>query len=90
MHALIMVSADGQAWVWSNPLGNPASMHSNEVRTLFDAAFRADYLVRKSIIGFNVPALEHIAPDIAYHAGFGSLYWMEGVVFRLQARPQTA
>lgn len=72
--------------MWSNPVGNPASLYPNEVRHLFGAAFRADHIVRKSIIGFDVPALEQVPPDIAYHAGFGSLYWMEGVAFRLQVR----
>ena len=73
--------------MWSNPVGNPASLYPNEVRSLFDVAFRADHVVRHSIIGFDVPALDQAPPDVAYHAGFGSLYWMEGVAFRLQVRP---
>ncbi len=76
-----------QAWAWSNPVGNPASLYPNEVRSLFDVAFRADHVVRHSIIGFDVPALDQAPPDVAYHAGFGSLYWMEGVAFRLQVPP---
>jgi hypothetical protein len=37
--------------------------------------------VRKSIIGFDVPGL---GTSSAWEAGFGSLYWMEGVVTRLR------
>ena len=42
-----------QVWTFSNPLGNPASLYPAEMRTLFDAAFRADYVVQKSILGFD-------------------------------------
>lgn len=73
-----------EAWSWSNPVGNPASLYPNEIRILFGAAFRADRVVRNSIIGFEDANLQKMAPNVAYHAGFGSLYWMEGVVFRLQ------
>ena len=40
--------------------------------------------VRKSIIGFS----HSFVPDYhtAVEAGFGSIYWMEGVVVRLQVR----
>lgn len=37
--------------------------------------------VRQSIIGFDVPGLD---TSSAWEAGFGSLYWMEGVVTRLR------
>ena len=37
----------------SNGLGNPASLHPNELRLLFDTAFRGDYTVRKTILGFD-------------------------------------
>jgi hypothetical protein len=37
--------------------------------------------VRKSIIGFDVPGLD---TSSAWEAGFGSLYWMEGVATRLR------
>jgi hypothetical protein len=72
---------DPAAWVLSAGLGNPASLHSNEMRALFDAAFRGDAAVRKSIIGFDVPGLD---TSSAWEAGFGSLYWMEGVATRLR------
>lgn len=39
--------------------------------------------MRKSIIGFDVEGLNTSA---AWEAGFGSLYWMEGVVTRLADR----
>lgn len=39
--------------------------------------------VRKSIIGFDVPGLN---TSTAWEAGFGSLYWMEGVVTRQRDR----
>lgn len=39
--------------------------------------------VRKSIIGFDVEGLN---TSSAWEAGFGSLYWMEGVVTRLADR----
>ena len=42
-----------QAWTFSNPLGNPASLYPAEVRALFDASFRADSLVQSSILGFD-------------------------------------
>lgn len=42
-----------QAWTFSNPLGNPASLYPAEVRALFDASFRADHIVQKSILGFD-------------------------------------
>jgi hypothetical protein len=42
-----------QAWTFSNPLGNPASLYPAEVRALFDASFRADLLVQSSILGFD-------------------------------------
>jgi hypothetical protein len=67
-------------------VGNPASLYPNEIRILFGAAFRADRVVRNSIIGFEDANLQKMAPNVAYHAGFGSLYWMEGVVFRLQVQ----
>ncbi|EFN53516.1 expressed protein [Chlorella variabilis] len=72
---------DPEAWHLSEGVGNPASMYSHEMRALFDAAFRGDSSVRKSIIGFDVPGLD---TSSAWEAGFGSLYWMEGVVTRLQ------
>lgn len=79
-----------QAWTFSDPLANPASLYPAEVRTLFDTAFRADYIVQKSILGFDNGGhsfLKDHPAQVAFEAGFGSLYWMEGVVFRLQARP---
>ena len=42
-----------QAWTISNGLGNPASLYPNELRVLFDTAFRGDYAVRKTILGFD-------------------------------------
>ena len=48
-----MSSAAAQAWTISNGLGNPASLYPNELRVLFDTAFRGDYGVRKSILGFD-------------------------------------
>lgn len=42
-----------QAWTLSNGVGNPASLYPNEMRLLFDAAFKGDYNVRKSILGFE-------------------------------------
>ena len=42
-----------QAWTISNGLGNPASLYPNELRLLFDTAFRGDFGVRKSILGFD-------------------------------------
>ena len=39
--------------------------------------------VRKSIIGFDVKGLN---TSSAWEAGFGSLYWMEGVVTRQRDR----
>lgn len=39
--------------MFSNPLGNPASLYPAEVRALFDASFRADEVVQKSILGFD-------------------------------------
>ncbi|KAI3424245.1 hypothetical protein D9Q98_009601 [Chlorella vulgaris] len=71
---------DPSAWVLSDGVGNPASMYSNEMRALFDAAFRGDSSVRQSIVGFDVPGLD---TSSAWEAGFGSLYWMEGVVTRV-------
>ena len=68
----------------SEPLGNPASTRVQDVAALFDAAFRPDYIVRKSIIGFDHDYVHDTAT--ALEAGFGSLYWMEGVVVRLQVR----
>lgn len=41
--------------------------------------------VRKSIIGFDVKELQ-ADPATAWEAGFGSVYWMEGVITRLQDR----
>ena len=73
-----------QAWVLTEPLGNPASTRVQDVAALFDAAFRPDYIVRKSIIGFHHDYIRDTAA--ALEAGFGSLYWMEGVVVRLQVR----
>lgn len=49
---------------------------------LFDVAFRPDYTVRKSILGFDHDYVKGTAT--ALDAGFGSLYWMEGVAVRLQ------
>lgn len=40
--------------------------------------------VRESILGFDVPELSK--DELAWEAGFGSVYWMEGVVTRLQDR----
>jgi hypothetical protein len=37
---------------------------------------------RKSIIGFDHDYIKD--EDTSYEAGFGSLYWMEGVAVRLQ------
>ncbi len=44
--------------------------------------WRSKVQVRKSIIGFS----HEFVPDYrtAVDAGFGSIYWMEGVVVRLQ------
>ena len=53
-----------QAWTLSNGLGNPASLYSNEMRLLFDAAFKGDYSVRKSILDFDhsfLQVLSHVA-----------------------------
>ncbi len=80
-------SVNPQAWTLSNPLGNPASLYPAEVRALFDASFRADAAVQKSILGFDDNGASFLAgrpQRFAFQAGFGSLYWMEGVVFRLQ------
>lgn len=66
----------------TEPLGNPASTRVQDVAALFDAAFRPDYIVRKSIVGFDHDYIHDTAT--ALEAGFGSLYWMEGVVVRLQ------
>lgn len=74
---------DPASWTLSPGVGNPASLYSNEMRELFDAAFRGDAEVRKSIIGFDVPGLD---TSSAWEAGFGSLYWMEGVLTRQRDR----
>lgn len=74
---------DPAAWTLSPGVGNPASLYSNEMREMFDAAFRGDAEVRKSIIGFDVPGLD---TSSAWEAGFGSLYWMEGVLTRQRDR----
>jgi hypothetical protein len=71
-----------QAWTLTEPLGNPASTRVQDMAALFDAAFRPDYTVRKSIIGFDHDYIHDTAA--ALEAGFGSLYWMEGVTVRLQ------
>lgn len=78
-HASVILKVGSwlQAWTLSNGLGNPASLYSNELRLLFDAAFRGDYSVRKSILQFEhdflrvrallarsasrVPGVEHVA-----------------------------
>lgn len=73
-----------QAWTLTEPLGNPASVRVQDMAALFDVAFRPDYLVRKSIIGFDHDYIQDTAA--ALDAGFGSLYWMEGVAVRLQVR----
>lgn len=71
-----------ESWKFLTPgIGNPAAVYSNEFRELFDVAFRPDGQVRKSIVGFD---LELPDAETAWEAGFGSLYWMEGVVTRLQ------
>ncbi len=73
-----------QAWTLTEPLGNPASVRVQDMAALFDVAFRPDYIVRKSIIGFDHDYIQDTAA--AVDAGFGSLYWMEGVAVRLQVR----
>jgi len=75
---------DPQAWTYTEPLGNPASTRVQAMASLLDVAFRPDHAVRKSIIGFA----HKFVPDYhtAVDAGFGSIYWMEGVVVRLQDR----
>jgi len=76
---------DPKAWTFLSPaMGNPASIYSNEFRELFDIAFRPDADVRKGILGFDLGA--GIDQETAWEAGFGSLYWMEGVVVRQQDR----
>ncbi len=40
--------------------------------------------VRKSIIGFDHNFIAADDTSSAWEAGFGSLYWMEGVAIRLQ------
>jgi hypothetical protein len=80
---------DPQAWTFLSPaIGNPASIYSNEFRELFDAAFRPDAALRNGILGFDLGKLqeEPIDQETALEAGFGSLYWMEGVVVRQQDR----
>lgn len=74
---------DPKAWSYSKPLGNPASTRVQQMADLFDVAFRPDSAVRRSIVGFE-PGITDYAT--ALDAGFGSLYWMEGVVVRLQDR----
>lgn len=73
---------DPGAWRLSQQLGNPASLLSNEMRALFDVAFRGDYAVRKSILEFDNDYIK--TEELSWEAGFGSVYWMEGVVVRLQ------
>ncbi|KFM26921.1 hypothetical protein F751_4982 [Auxenochlorella protothecoides] len=73
-----------ESWTMSTPLGNPASVYANEMRVLFDVAFRPDKGVRESIVGMKLDGIKD--NEEAFEAGFGSLYWMEGVVTRLQDR----
>lgn len=75
---------DPAAWTFSEPLGNPASVYANEMRVLFDVAFRPDRGVQEGIVGRPLEAIRD--NEQAFEAGFGSLYWMEGVVTRLQDR----
>lgn len=75
---------DPKAWTYSEALGNPASTSVQPLAALLDVAFRPDYAVRKSIVGFDPGTIRNYAT--ALDAGFGSLYWMEGVVVRLQDR----
>lgn len=75
---------DPSAWSFSTPLGNPASVYANEMRVLFDVAFRPDSSVRESIVGARLGNIRD--NEEAFEAGFGSLYWMEGVITRLQDR----
>ncbi len=64
-----------------NFLGNPISVFSNEIRYVFDIAFRADKNVMQNIAGPNFPDINR---SLALEAGFGSLYWMESVITRAQ------
>ncbi|KDD75839.1 hypothetical protein H632_c476p1, partial [Helicosporidium sp. ATCC 50920] len=66
------------------PVGNPAAVHSDALRELFGVAFRADGAVRNSIVGFQLKGVASEAE--AWEAGFGSIYWMEGVVTRVRDR----
>jgi hypothetical protein len=38
---------DPSAWLFAEPLGNPISMRTNDVRAIFDVGFRGDYQVRR-------------------------------------------
>ncbi|KDD75838.1 hypothetical protein H632_c476p0, partial [Helicosporidium sp. ATCC 50920] len=74
-----------EAWSFPDPpVGNPASVYSGELRSLFDIAFRADAQARNSIVGFDLRGISSEAE--AWEAGFGSVYWMEGVVTRVRDR----
>jgi hypothetical protein len=74
---------DPASWSLVPPVGNPAALRGNEMRELFDVAFRPDADVRKSIIGSDLPVE---SPEQAWEAGFGAVYWMEGVATRQQDR----
>ena len=68
------------SWTFLNEnVGNPITVYSKEIRQIFDIAFRADSHVMKDLAGANFPNLDRAR---ALDAGFGSLYWMEGVVTR--------
>jgi len=56
-------------------------VYSKEIRQIFDIAFRADSHVMKNLAGKDFPKLDRAR---ALDAGFGSLYWMEGVVTRVR------
>lgn len=69
------------SWRVSNLVGNPMTVHGVPMLDLLTVGFRADWGIRSSMLGFAPPGMQEWE---AWMAGFGSLYWMEGVPVRLQ------
>ena len=67
---------------WSfveRPVGNPGSIYSHAIRKILGVYYRADGAVVKDVLGADAPSMNWTT---ALDAGFGSIYWMEGVPAR--------
>lgn len=69
------------AWTFvDHPVGNPASLLSEELDKLFKVQFPADDMIVKGVIGRGLG----LNNEELRSYGFGSIYWMEGVLTRVQ------